>query len=837
MKKKPELLAPAGSFEAAIAALRYGADAVYLGLPRFSARADANNLSTEDLRQLLAYAHSFAPVKKVYVAFNTLMQDGELPQVIETLMELADMQPDALILQDLGIARLVRRHFPSLALHASTQLATHNLAGVLALKNLGFTRVVLARELSLREISAIVANSGVEIEVFIHGALCYSVSGVCLFSSHASGRSGNRGRCAYCCREAFTPRNQHQVAANFPFSMRDLSLAPLLDEVVATGVHSLKIEGRMKAPLYVACVSDYYRRKLDNQLSPVAESELLHDLQTIFSRPLTTLYAEAEQLHSSTDTIIDAAAVGHRGVAIGQVEAVQRDQSGVRWLRFHSNRALEKYDGLQIESMDASVTLGQSGKPYGLPVRQLRLARHHTACLQTPACTLVEVALPADNTPHIPAGALVFCSASQAVRRRYAINSIRDAELTPVQAVDFAIKLTPTGIAVQGSIVLPGSGAIEAATFHAIPLTAARQPEQTMLAVRKAFERLGTIQWRCGTLTLQDHWQLYAPPSKLNEARRQTLTALTDAWHSAKMRKIDMVVAECFGTSRSTAAPLADGSKTKLEFTLKLRLDEPPPSADILNGITSYVLAIGHTSGENLENQLVHWQKLIPDEQLTLALPLLTRDLPTHNSCALDTQTESALLRFAIKHLVERGWQRWECADLAGYQTLTQCGIVPISADWSLYATNRAALAELGALGLKRCVLSPESSRENIKSLLEIAQQTTHTYPTPEVLAYQDTPLFISETPPKTELHNNAIALTNRRGQNYTTHLLDNRWVTISDTPWCIVNRLREVQARHVRLDFSWSKPGTCNNHLLSALLAEQPPLPFHIANFERGFQ
>ena len=152
----------------------------------------------------MAYARSFTPAKKVYVTFNTLLQNAELPAAVEALAALDERAPDGVIVQDLGVARLIRENFKNLPLHASTQLAAHSLEGVLALKALGFVRVVTAREMSFDEIRHLVQKSGVEIEIFVHGALCYSYSGLCLFSSHTTGRSGNRGRCAYCCREAFT---------------------------------------------------------------------------------------------------------------------------------------------------------------------------------------------------------------------------------------------------------------------------------------------------------------------------------------------------------------------------------------------------------------------------------------------------------------------------------------------------------------------------------------------------------------------------------------------------------------------------------------------------------
>ena len=191
-----ELLAPAGDFKTALAAFEAGADAVYCGLSEFSARAFATNLSFEELDNLVRYARVHR--KKVYVTFNTLIDEDDMEEAVRQLARIAEIGPDALIVQDIGIARLCRLHFPELELHASTQLVAHNLEGVLALGEIGFKRVVLARELSLTEIAAIVKRSGgMEFECFIHGALCYSISGLCLYGAMEKGRSGNRGKCPY----------------------------------------------------------------------------------------------------------------------------------------------------------------------------------------------------------------------------------------------------------------------------------------------------------------------------------------------------------------------------------------------------------------------------------------------------------------------------------------------------------------------------------------------------------------------------------------------------------------------------------------------------------------
>src|SRR5438270_831445 len=202
-ERSVELLAPAGGLEAAFAAFHFGADAIYLGLKKFSARAEAENFTLAELDEITAYAHGLQPRRRVFVTINTLIRQDELTELVEAVAALADIGVDALIIQDLGVYHLVREHFPTLELHASTQLSVHNRAGAEVLRQLGFHRVVLARELTYEEVRDVTSGAGIETEVFIHGALCYSYSGLCLFSSQTLGRSGNRGKCAYSCRDSY----------------------------------------------------------------------------------------------------------------------------------------------------------------------------------------------------------------------------------------------------------------------------------------------------------------------------------------------------------------------------------------------------------------------------------------------------------------------------------------------------------------------------------------------------------------------------------------------------------------------------------------------------------
>jgi len=301
-----ELLAPAGSLETGFAAFQNGADAVYLGLPSFSARADADNFTIDEFDELTAYAHSLTPPRRVLVALNTVVLQHELGALLETLEAVASRGADAVLVQDLGVYRLIRQHFPELELHGSTQLAVHNRAGAETLRELGFQRLVLARELTLEEIREIAALPGIEAEVFIHGSLCYAYSGLCLLSAQTLSRSGNRGRCAYACRDAFrvtgAPKTlrdgspaKRDPACGFPFSMKDLALPDFLPALVSAGVSCFKIEGRKKSPLYVAATTRYYRDLLDGRLSPQERPAREAELQTIFSRPWTRLFVQSHR--------------------------------------------------------------------------------------------------------------------------------------------------------------------------------------------------------------------------------------------------------------------------------------------------------------------------------------------------------------------------------------------------------------------------------------------------------------------------------------------------------------------------------------------------------------
>lgn len=277
----PEILAPAGSPDALRAAVFAGADAVYLGASSFNARRNAHNFDTAALREAVSFCHGRGV--QVHLTLNTLVREEELEAALLVAQEACALGVDALIVQDTGLARLLRAAAPAMPLHASTQLSCHTPAGVRFLRDSGFSRVVLAREMSREEIAAC-AGLGCELEVFVHGALCMSVSGQCLFSAMLGGRSGNRGLCAQTCRLPFAPAgpdNRPAPADAAALSLRDLSLREHVTELAKLGVASLKIEGRMKRPEYVAAAVRVYRDAAGG-LEP--DKQRIEDLQSVFSR-------------------------------------------------------------------------------------------------------------------------------------------------------------------------------------------------------------------------------------------------------------------------------------------------------------------------------------------------------------------------------------------------------------------------------------------------------------------------------------------------------------------------------------------------------------------------
>lgn len=489
---KHELLAPAGNIEAGYAALYYGADAVYLGLNKFSARAGAENFTFEELDEFSAYAHSLK--RKVFVALNTILSEKEINDLPEIFAALKKAEIDGLIIQDLGVFYLAKKMLPNVELHASTQMAVHNLEGAKFLQKLGFKRVVLARELTLTEIKAIAeALPNLDLEVFVHGALCYSYSGQCLFSALEYGKSANRGRCVYPCRAAYQDDKGGNLCARGEhlFSMKDLALE---EEVLKIPALSLKIEGRKKSPLYVAAVTNYYRHILDGKKKSLNEAE---DIKQIFSRPWCQFHFKKRD-----KAVTDREFVGHRGLVIGKVEKVNQ-----KYLEFVTARDVARYDGLQID------VKGEE-KPFGFGIKNLSVKGKNV--FEAKAGSKVQVELPEKHL-RIDIGAPIYLASSTFVKGKYDYQKPKPKAYRHYRHLMLRVEIGKDEIwAISDDKAVSVKGVFDEA----------KDAFKTEEAIYKAFAKTKDSDVVFDEIEVVNPDKRFAPMSGLNELRRKLVEAL-----------------------------------------------------------------------------------------------------------------------------------------------------------------------------------------------------------------------------------------------------------------------------------------------------------------------
>ncbi len=331
----PELLAPAGNLASAFAALDAGADAVYAGLGKFNARERGENFTLDEMLGVIEYAHSKS--RKVYLTLNTLIKENELDAVAEQVAQLYGALPDAVLVQDIGVARMLREYFPELTLHASTQMGIHNQPGLELAAELGFKRVVLERQLTLPDIARLAEKSPVELEVFIHGALCCSLSGECLFSSWSGGYSGNRGKCKQPCRRRFFSREGN----GFFFSTADLCTMEMIPELKRLGIASLKIEGRLKQADYVYNTVRAYRKVLDAE---ELNKKVLGEARALLADGCGRKWSDGFYSEESMRKLIQFKSLGASGIPCGRISDV-----GVNGFGFTATRRVHLGDRVRLQ--------------------------------------------------------------------------------------------------------------------------------------------------------------------------------------------------------------------------------------------------------------------------------------------------------------------------------------------------------------------------------------------------------------------------------------------------------------------------------------------------------
>ncbi len=341
--KRIELLAPVGNFDCLKAAIEAGCDAVYLGGKMFGARSFAGNFTKEELVEAIKYSHLYGV--KVYLTINTIIYENEVDNFLEYVRFAHKNNIDAVIIQDLGMFDLLRKKFPNLELHASTQVNIHNYEGALLAKKLGFKRIVMARETPVSVIEKIKKEIDIEVEVFVHGALCVSYSGQCLMSSLIGHRSGNRGTCVQSCRKKYDLYDEKGNKLNkedYLLSTKDLCTLENLDKIIKTGANSLKIEGRMKRPEYVYLVTKVYKKAIDNYYATgrlkIDEKDMLN-LKKMFNRKFTKGFMLGEK----NDDFTFSERPNHKGITIGEVVSKVKNN-----LKIKLTKDVNVHDGLRI---------------------------------------------------------------------------------------------------------------------------------------------------------------------------------------------------------------------------------------------------------------------------------------------------------------------------------------------------------------------------------------------------------------------------------------------------------------------------------------------------------
>ena len=531
--KKAELLAPVGKMENAIAAIENGADALFIGGKGFNARAAADNFTEDELEEIVQYA-TLRGVR-VYVTVNILIKETERKALFDYLKYLEAIGVHAIIVQDLGVARMARKYFPSLRLHASTQMSAHSISDVLFLKSLGFKRVVLAREMQLSEIKKITETCDIEIEAFVHGALCYSYSGQCLMSSLIGGRSGNRGRCAQPCRMRYNLNEEGRLLdqSAYLLSLKDICSLEFLPELLAVGVHSLKIEGRMKSPEYVASVVGTYRKYLDKveneEVYEVAEDDM-ELIKSIFNRGG---FSKGYYYHRGNRKMLTSDSPRHIGIKVGKVTQYNPKTKTATLKIDHD---LAPGDGLEI------IRKGKESVGTGI-----------TKALQKGDT------LKCQFDKYVAIGSEVYLTKSHQRMKAMKATYNRPSRKQPIE-----MKIT-------GEIGQPLALVLRCedheVSYKGATLMPAEQNPVTKEKAEKQLTKLGSTSFSCNKVTTIWPENAYLGITDMNEARREAVSLLEQALLTKKIDEVSTVYP-------NEVAPQGEGEGYVAHVTSFEQLDE-----------------------------------------------------------------------------------------------------------------------------------------------------------------------------------------------------------------------------------------------------------------------
>lgn len=498
---RTELLSPVGNMNTLYQAIHNGADAVYLGGKNFGARKYSDNFTNEELKEAIRYAHLFNV--KVYITVNTIVYENEIKDFLEYIFYLHKINVDALIMQDIGMIKIVKEKFPNIEVHASTQCHNHNDEGIKLLKSLGVTRVVLDREMTLNEINNLKVD--IEKEVFIHGALCVSYSGCCLFSSLNGGRSGNRGECTQCCRlpyDLYENDNKVDTMGNYLLSTRELNTLDNLKDILDSNITSLKIEGRMKSPEYVGYITRIYRRLIDNYYDNkemIVTDEELTNLKLLFNREFTSGYL------FNSDNIMNIKTPNHIGIEIGKVIRVDKDKVYIKL-----DNTLNQEDGIRFKNANLGMIVNMLYNEKGLLTNSI--SKGNIAVV--------------DNKLNIKENDIVLKTIDKKL-----IESIKNIEERKIY-IDINVMVSDNNLVI--SITDIDNNIVETITTVEDAKNMPTSPEN----IEKSLSKLGDTIYKINTFNITYNQDIFIPISKLNEIRRSMLLELDEKRINKNNRKI-----------------------------------------------------------------------------------------------------------------------------------------------------------------------------------------------------------------------------------------------------------------------------------------------------------
>ena len=779
---RPELLSPAGSLEAFFAAMEAGADAVYCGLKDFSARAKAKNISFTDLDGMLNYAHRRR--RKVYVTLNTLIKERELPQLVDTLASLEELGVDAIILQDMAVWRLAREHFPRLELHASTQMTIHNIAGVRMLEELGFTRGVLARELSLAEITAIRAATSLELEHFIHGALCFSFSGQCFFSSWLGGKSGNRGRCAQPCRRRYRDRQR----SGYYFSPNDLSAIDLLPQLSTAGICSFKIEGRMKSAEYVYNVVGAYRQVLDapETQRPQALQKAKKRLRDSFGRPPTQGFLPG----GDGSDIVAAQTKGATGRYLGDIVGIRG-----KTIQFNSRDRVQVGDRLRVQPRSDQAGSAFTVKQFG-PQQK---------------ASIVSVPTPFIN--RFKVGDAVFKVSSRDAFSLSEAACRRKLAAEPVVAAMLALRVNLRGNRLYLEAYLPEAQLQRDYELETVP---ARKSPLSEEVLSKVFAKTGEHPWQLDRLVCSDLPPVIAPLSRLNQIRREFYAELAQTWSpraqsdnpKRRMQAHQSLLPATTGMRRNEAT-----LTVAIDHSRDLRILAEPDVDRILLPLTA-----ANVSGLDRSGR---WRRGYED-RIVWDIPFVLIG-PQWDEC-----------KELLDELYARGFRHYQLNNLGHFPLLETYGDLRLSSGYRLFTLNSQAAMAWQDLGITMATLYIEDDRENFAELLQRPVDLT-----PMATVYGNIPVLTSRIPVPRK--NSPQPLVSDRGEEYRVTVRQGLSVVRPNIDFSLLGNLRQLRElgchNHV-VELSHLDPFSPTAKKVLEAWRQDRPVPGTILfNFELGME